>query len=204
MNLQEILGDKYDENMSITALQDALNNGNYNFVDLSQGGYVDINKHNREINNLQTQVNTLTNEKTAAQNAQKDANDTSAADKAQIESLQNQLKQMGIENNKNSAVARMASTVDLLGIKNTDTEYTTFIDNIAELEKDKSTSIADYISKQVKNAYEKGKQDATKNSLGSLGKQHGSSEKAPAEKGDLGKQLAQLGKVSTESYYFKR
>lgn len=204
MNLQEILGESYSEDMTIADVQNALNAAGHNFVDLSQGGYVDKNKFDREVGKLQGQVNTLTNEKAAAQNAQKDADNTSAADKAQIQSLQEQLKQLGIENNKQSAVAKMAATVELLGIKDTDVEYNTFIESVSKIDKDDATSMTDYFAKQVKAAYEKGKQDATKNSMGELGKKHGSSEKEPDAKGNLGKQLAALSATTGKSSYFKR
>ena len=54
MNLQELLGEAYNENMSIEDINNALQGKN--LADLSTGNYVDINKYNREIQDLQAKL----------------------------------------------------------------------------------------------------------------------------------------------------
>lgn len=200
MNLKDLLGEAYKEGMTFDEVQTALQGKN--LVDLSTGGYVDVNKYNREVNDLKNQLSSKTAE---AAKGKKEADATSNADKTLIEQLQQELKSMGIENNKNGAVAKMAEATALLGIKETDTEYTTFIDNVAGLEKDTSSSIVSYFGKQIKAAYEKGKQDAVKNSLGSMGKQKLSGSEKAESVGEFGKNLAKkTGNTNTFDYFSRK
>ena len=199
MNLQELLGDSYVEGMSIDDINTAL--ADKNLVDLSSGNYVDINKHNQDMKDMREKLNAKTKElQSITQNAttNKDEND------ALIKSLQDQITSLNIRNNKNGAIASMSEAVNLLGIKNDDSDYTTFIENVSTLDESISNSISTYFGKQIKNAYEKGKQDAIKDSLGDMGKQKGSSGQGKQDVGSFGKQLAQQVANNTTFDYFKR
>lgn len=203
MNLEELLGDAYQEGMSIEDINNAL--ANKNLVDLSTGNYVDTNKHNREIQDLQNQLNKAQQD---LKKSTQSANSTSSEQEQLIQSLQEQITNLNIENNKSGANASMSEARSLLDIKNDDSEYTTFIDNVSTLDKDVSNSISTYFGKQIKAAYEKGKQDAVKDNLGAMGKQKGSEGKASktTDSGEFGKELAKSVMTTNASadYYFKR
>lgn len=199
MNLQELLGEAYNENMSIEDINNALQGKN--LADLSTGNYVDINKYNREIQDLQAK---LTKKESEIQTVNTNANHESSENQALINQLQEQLKALELESNKSNAIASMSEAKTLLEIKDNDVEYASFLDNLSGLNKDVSHSLTSYVSKQIKNAYEKGKQDGLKNGLGDMGKQKGSSSNG-AKKENFGKELAQKmnANVSTVDY-FKR
>lgn len=199
MNLQELLGEAYNENMSIEDINNALQGKN--LADLSTGNYVDINKYNREIQDLQAK---LTKKESEIQTVNTNANHESSENQALINQLQEQLKALELESNKSNAIASMSEAKALLEIKDNDVEYASFLDNLSGLNKDVSHNLTSYVSKQIKNAYEKGKQDGLKNGLGDMGKQKGSSSNG-AKKENFGKELAQKmnANVSTVDY-FKR
>lgn len=199
MNLQELLGEAYKEDMSIEDINNALQGKN--LADLSTGNYVDINKYNREIQDLQAKLSTKESE---IQKVNTNANHESSENQALINQLQEQLKALELESNKSNAIASMSEAKALLEIKDNDVEYASFLDNLSGLNKDVSHNLTSYVSKQIKNAYEKGKQDGLKNGLGDMGKQKGSSSNG-AKKENFGKELAQKmnANVSTVDY-FKR
>lgn len=199
MNLQELLGEAYKEDMSIEDINNALQGKN--LADLSTGNYVDINKYNREIQDLQAK---LTKKESEIQTVNTNANHESSENQALINQLQEQLKALELESNKSNAIASMSEAKTLLEIKDNDVEYASFLDNLSGLNKDVSHNLTSYVSKQIKNAYEKGKQDGLKNGLGDMGKQKGSSSNG-AKKENFGKELAQKmnANVSTVDY-FKR
>lgn len=198
MNLKELLGDAYVEGMSFEDIQNALSSKN--LVDLSAGGYVDVNKYNREVNDLKNQLSSKTKE---LKNTATKASDESNANEALINSLQEQIKNLSIESNKSGAIAAFSEAFGLLGIKDGDNEYSNFITSVSNLDKQVTTDIVSYFNKQVKAAYEKGKQDGTKNGLGDMGKQRGSASGAAANPGDFGKKLAQstMGNKPTFDYF---
>ena len=186
MNLQELLGEAYKENMTLADVENALQGKN--LVDLSTGGYVDINKHNREVESLKTQIQ---NKNKEIQDSNSKASNEKTENQSTIAQLQEELKQLNIENNRSNAIAGLAEAKNLLGIKDDDTEYTGFISDISELNRNNANNIIQYLSKQVKGAYEKGKQDAIKNAMGNMGKVATTSGNTAAKSnGDFGKELA--------------
>lgn len=200
MKLEEMLGEAYHEGMSIEEINTALSDKK--FADLSTGNYVDVNKYNREIQELQSKLQTKESE---IQKVNTSATNESTENQALINQLQEQLKALEKENNKSNAMASMSEAKSLLEIKDTDNEYTSFLDNISNLQKDTANVISGYFSKQIKNAYEKGKQDGIKNGLGDMGKQKGSSTNGGKTE-NFGKELAQKMMSSQTSTvdYFKR
>lgn len=189
MDLQKLLGDAYQEGMSIEDINTALQGKN--LVDLSTGGYVDVNKYNRELNDLRSQIATKDAEINNAKNSAKTNATNNAENNALIEQLQQQVREQGIESNKLRAVAGISEAKGLLEIKEDDESYTSFLTSVSELDKEVSNNIVKYFNTQIKNAYEKGKNDSVKNNLGNMGKQQlGGTKKAP-ELGAFGKQLAE-------------
>lgn len=200
MNLQEILGDAYKENMSLSDVEEALKGKN--LVDLSTGGYVDVNKYNREVENLKTQLKEKSTEL-------KDSNNKASSEinnnQTTIAQLQEQLKQLNIENNKSNAIAGLSGARNILGIKEDDSEYNDFVSNISELDRTISTNIIQYLSKQVNSAYEKGKQDAVKNAMGNMGKTQTTSGTQGKSSDNFGKQLAEKMYHNDKSFdYFTK
>ena len=96
----------------------------------------------------------------------------------------------------------------ILGLKDDDTEYGSFIDNIVSNDANKTNTIAKYVAKLTKDAYDKGKQDALKDKMGQFGNQNkGGGNSGSDDVASLGKTLAQasMNQVNKEQIdYFKR
>lgn len=201
MNLQEILGDAYREGMSIDEINSALNGKR--IADLSTGNYIDKNKYEREVADLNKK---LAEQKTQLQSKMSDDEKLAAKDKETaklIEDLQKQVKTQTAEINRSKATAGFASAKSILDIKDDDEGYTSFIDNMSNIDSQVSNDVVNYISKAIKTAYEKGKTDAVKNGLGDMGKQHSGSASSSG-KNNFGKELAQATQMKTSDYdYFK-
>jgi uncharacterized surface protein with fasciclin (FAS1) repeats len=200
MNLQEMLGDAYKEDMTIDDINTALQGKK--FADLSTGNYVDVNKYNKEVQDLKQE---LAKKSSELKTVNKTVATESSENQALITQLQEQLKEMEKESNKSNAIASMSEARTLLDIKDDDQEYTTFLDSISSLDKETSSTLSKYLSKQVKSAYEKGKQDGMKNGLGEMGKQKGSSTNGGKSE-NFGKELAQKmnANVSTVDYFARK
>ena len=96
---------------------------------------------------------------------------------------------------------------DILGIDATDKDFGTFVDNITTEDDKKTSAIANYVSTIVKDAYEKGKQDATKDAMGNFGKNKGQGakdNKGDGEIGELGKRIANTMNKKSQFDYFKQ
>lgn len=207
MDLKEVLGDAYKDGMTF----DEINNffANKKFADLSTGNYVDKNKYENEVKTLQEQ---LSAKDTELKNRLSDDEKASLAQKEkdnEIERLKQMLKDNTINGNKSTVNGITHSVRDMLGLDVNDKEFTAFVDNITSEDSSKSTSVATYVSKLVKDAYEKGKKDANKDNMGQLGKGKGNeSSQEPNDKdklGEFGKKLASMNGSSKQKFdYFKR
>lgn len=207
MDLKEMLGDAYKDGMTF----DEINNffADKKFADLSTGNYVDKNKYENEVKTLQEQ---LSAKDTELKNRLSDDEKASLAQKEkdnEIERLKQMLKDNTINGNKSTVNGITHSVRDMLGLDVNDKEFTAFVDNITSEDSSKSTSVATYVSKLVKDAYEKGKKDANKDNMGQLGKGKGNeSSTEPSDKdklGEFGKKLASMNGSSKQKFdYFKR
>lgn len=207
MVLKEMLGDAYKDGMTF----DEINNffADKKFADLSTGNYVDKNKYESEVKTLQEQ---LSAKDTELKNRLSDDEKASLAQKEkdnEIERLKQMLKDNTINGNKSTVNGITHSVRDMLGLDVNDKEFTAFVDNITSEDSSKSTSVATYVSKLVKDAYEKGKKDANKDNMGQLGKGKGNeSSQEPNDKdklGEFGKKLASMNGSSKQKFdYFKR
>ena len=207
MDLKEMLGDAYKDGMTF----DEINNffADKKFADLSTGNYVDKNKYESEVKTLQEQ---LSAKDTELKNRLSDDEKASLAQKEkdnEIERLKQMLKDNTINGNKSTVNGITHSVRDMLGLDVNDKEFTAFVDNITSEDSSKSTSVATYVSKLVKDAYEKGKKDANKDNMGQLGKGKGNeSSTEPSDKdklGEFGKKLASMNGSSKQKFdYFKR
>ena len=203
-NLKGLLGEAYHE--GITA--EEVNNffAGKNFADLSTGQYVDKNKYDRDIQSLNNTITEKTNALNAKLTDDEKASQDRDADKKEIQRLTELLKQNTLSGNKNSALSSMAGIKTILGLKEDDNDYNTFVDNIVSDDSAKTSLIAKYVAKITNDAYEKGKKDALKDSLGKFGKQgKGEGGQGSDDINNLGKQLAQRSTGTTQTVdYFKR
>ena len=172
-------------------------------ADLSTGNYIDKNKYDREVADLNKRLSEQT---TQLQNKLSDDEKAAAKDKetAQlIADLQKQVKTQTEEINRSKAIAGFADAKGVLGIKDTDTEYTDFVNNLAGIDGTVSNGLVSYVNKAIKAAYDKGKSDAVKNGLGDMGKQiTGSTGKG---ENNFGKELAKATQMKTTNYdYFSQ
>lgn len=200
--LKEMLGDSYKEGMSFDDVATFFEGKNY--ADLSTGAYVDKNKYDNQVNNLTKQLNDtktqlnnkLTDEEKNAQASQQQAD--------RIKELEGLLKANTVASNKSLVNNIMTGSRDILGLEATDKEYLSFVDSISTEDSDKTTKVANYISKIVKDAYEKGKKDADKDAMGNFGKNKGQgSSSAENVVGKLGKELASRNVQKEQYNYFK-
>lgn len=205
MNLKEVLGDAYKEGMTFEEVSNFFEGKK--FADLSTGNYVDKNKYESEVNSLKTQ---LSEKDTALKNRMSDDEKIKLAQQekdAEIEKLKTMLTNTAITGNKNTVNGITLSAREILGLDANDENYVSFVDNITTEDDTKSTSIATYVTKLVKDAYEKGKKDATKDDMGSMGKGKGNDNgqsNPKDELGEFGKKLASMSAPKEKFDYFKR
>ena len=205
MNLKEVLGDAYKEGMTFEEVSNFFEGKK--FADLSTGNYVDKNKYESEVNSLKTQKK---KKDTALKNKMSDDEKAKLAQQekdAEIERLKTMLTNTAITGNKNTVNGITLSAREILGLDANDENYVSFVDNITTEDDTKSTSIATYVTKLVKDAYEKGKKDATKDDMGSMGKGKGNDNgqsNPKDELGEFGKKLASMSAPKEKFDYFKR
>ena len=114
------------------------------------------------------------------------------------------LKTNTVASNKTLVNNTLTNARDTLGLDANDKDYASFVDNITGEDATRTTSVANYISKLVKDSYEKGKQDALKDEMGNFGKNKGQGSNS-GEKviGALGKELASKNAKKEQFDYFK-
>lgn len=206
MDLKEVLGDAYKDGMTFEEVSNFF--ADKKFADLSTGNYVDKNKYESEVNSLKTQ---LSEKDSQLQSKMSDDEKVAASQKekdAEIERLKKLLTENTITGNKNTVNSITTSVRETLGLKVDDKDFNSFVDNITTEDSSKSSSIATYVAKMVNDAYEKGKKDATKDSMGNMGKGKGhdnqdSGEPTDRDKlGEFGKKLANMNKPKKTFDYF--
>ena len=204
-NLKGLMGDSYHDGITAEEVNSFF--AGKSFADLSTGQYVDKNKYDRDIQNLN---NTIT-EKTNALNSKLTDDEKASAereqDKKEIARLTDLLKQNTISSNKNLAKSETNNIKSILTLKEDDTDYDTFINNIVSDSSEKTVAIAKYVSKIINDSYEKGKQDALKDSMGKFGNsKKQSSEKSSDDVESIGAKLAKksMNKKETINYFERK
>lgn len=189
MNLKELLGESFKEDMTFADIETAL--AGMKLADLSKGQYVDKNKYETDVNKLKGDLSQRDSElRDRMTEEQKKQADEEAKDNL-IAQLQETIKKQNIENNKQTTIATISESKTLLEIKDDNKEYTAFLDSISTADTENANTIATYFNSIVKQAYEKGKNDSVKNNLGKMGKQKTDGEGKQAKTdGDFGKELA--------------
>lgn len=204
-NLKGVMGEAYHE--GITAEEVNTFFAGKNFADLSTGQYVDKNKYDRDIQSLNTTLTEKQNALNAKLTDEEKAAQSREADRQKIAELTQLLQQNTLTSNKTMAGGLLSQAKTILGLKDDDAEYGSFIDNIVSDDANKTNTIAKYVAKLTKDAYEKGKQDAIKDKMGQFGNQHKGQGTDSDDIQNLGKTLAQasMSSVKKETVdYFKR
>lgn len=136
---------------------------------LGNGDYVTKGKAEADVKALQTKLNEA-NEKIKANMTDEETKVAEAKAKDDlIAQLQAELSGNKIEANQAKALGNITEATTLVGVKSDDKDLVKFIENIATEDSEKTIEISQYVSKVVKDAYEKGKSEATKQNLGKLG-----------------------------------
>jgi hypothetical protein len=196
--LQKLMGDSYKEGLTIDDISTFLKGKN--FADLSKGGYVDVNKYNSEIANLNNQIKQKDNDLKSKMTDDEKATAFAKSQEDEINKLKQLLAETQMNANKSTVNGTLAESLGILGLKSDDNDFVSFVGNITTEDSTKTSSIAKYVNKIVKDAYEKGKKDATKDALGDFGKQKGGST-TQNEIGKLGKELAEANKKNNNKKY---
>lgn len=202
MDLKELLGDAYKEDITADEVKEIFKK---QFV--ATGEYENKGKANAEKNELKNQITKLQEELAGkmTDDEKKTAQDNET--KKLIEKLQKQLAESNMTISKKTAMGYLSGLKGKAGIKDDDKEFEDFISNIAFEDNDKTDKISKYISDMVSNAYEAGKNEATKNQLAKLGSFKGGQDgQVSDEKGAFGKELAQTLKTEqkVEKDFFKK
>lgn len=201
MNLQDMLGEAYHDGMTVEEINTALSGKK--FADLSTGNYVDKNKYTADLTAKDTELASIKEQLNSKLSDSEREAASAAADKAKIEELQKLLQQQTISTNKDKAEALTSDVKSILDIKPDDKDYAKLLDTLSNCNTDDTRVVAAYINKIVKDSYEKGKKDATKDDLGDFGKDVGKAGAKKDEIGKFGKELAAGSKPSVDpNLYF--
>lgn len=195
--LKALLGDNYD------GAKDFFKN-----QVLGNGDYVTKGKADADKQALQKQLEEANKKiKENMTDEEQRALDVKAKDDL-ISKLQEELKGNKIEANQAKAIGNVAEATTLIGLKSDDKDFTNFISNIATEDDTKTVEVSQYVNKIVKEAFEKGKAEATKQNLGKMGtfKANGSGEGSQGEGSgtSIAERLAKENAVQKpQSSYFK-
>lgn len=174
---------------------------------LNTGDYVSAGKAKAEKDDLQKKLNEANQKiKEKMSDDELKQEEVAAKDKL-IEQLKQQLTQNAIEANQSKAISGVAEATTLMGIKSDDKDFTSFIANIASEDSEKTTSISQYVNRMIKEAYEKGKSEATKQNLSKIGGFNANGSSKGSENPETESLATRLAKQNsnkrTESSYFK-
>ena len=205
MNLKELMGDAFKDGITVEEITSFFEGKK--FADLGTGQYVDKNKFDNTVNDLNKKLTDANNQLSAKMTDEEKSQQAQLEKDNEIAQLRKLLSENTINGNKNTVVSVLTSTRDTLSLDANDKDFVKFVDNITSEDSARSSDIANYVSKTVKDAYEKGKQDATKDSMGNFGKSKGQSSDGSSNDtiGEIGKRLAGLNKPNTQTFdYFKK
>ena len=174
---------------------------------LATGEYVNKGKAEAEKNDIKKLLDAANQKiKDNMSEDEKKQADVKAKDDL-IAQLQAQLQSNKVETSKSKAISGIAEATTLIGIKSDDKDFVAFIENISTDDTDKTISISQYVNKLIKDSYEKGKAEATKQNLGKIGGMYANGVGGSSEnKGQVSK-AEELAKTFTNkkqsSNYFK-
>lgn len=166
MSLKEILGEDYREDMTDDEISTAMEK---RF--LASGKYESKEKVDAERKRALNEKKDL-EAKIKAKMSDDELGAKELEDlKAQIEVLKAEKAENSRKHSKTISSANMLEARTILELKENDKEFDEFLNAISGEDSELSSKTSSYVMKLVKNAYEKGKALATKESLGEMGKQ---------------------------------
>lgn len=200
MKLEDILGEAYTEGMSIDDINAAL--ADKKLVDLSSGNYVDKNKYQSKIKELQDTIDKQNEDINNRMTEEEKKNNAQLENQKKFDALQKLCDEQRLELNKMRVASHTRSVQDLLEIKDTDDEYNNFVSAVSKNDNESAENIASYIEKIAKAAYEKGKKESVRKGMSDMGKQNGNG--SESGKNILGTELAKtvIDKKSQSYSYF--
>lgn len=193
MDLKEIMGEAYTENMTKEDVQ-----AFFKKQVLSSGEYENKGKSDADKRALNSQIDELKAQLSAkmTDDEKKKAQDMDM--QKMIEDLKAQLSASKIESSKNTANGFLANAKAKIGIGEDDKDFSNFIGLISTEDIETTTTVSKYINLLVEKAYENGKNDAIKNKLGKMGSfKDGYSDSK--NEGSYGKELAEMTKNNNEN-----
>lgn len=166
MGLKEILGEDYREGMTDDEINSAMER-----KWLSTGKYENkekVDAERRKSAEKQKDLEAKIKSKlTDDELSKKEMEDL----KAELEAIKAEKAESDKKHSKTISGANLLEAKTLLEIKENDKEFEEFLGAISGENSDISSKTSSYVMKLVKDAYEKGKALATKESLGNMGKQ---------------------------------
>lgn len=165
-NLEEIMGADFRADMTAEDI-----NSYFTKKVLESGKYELKDKVDAERKSLKKQLADKDVEIQSKMSADELANAEKKALEKRIKELEEANRNSALERSSLKAEGILAESKVLMGIKADDTEYSDFVKSISNEDFDKTEKLSSYINKMIKEAYEKGKTEATKNGLGNMGKQ---------------------------------
>ena len=174
---------------------------------LGNGDYVRKEMSDASISSLKKQLEDANNTIKAKMTDEEKEKASRDADKATIEDLQKQLAEQIKMTNRSYAVSNITEAIKLADIKEDDKDLNGFIDSITSSDREKTKSVSKYINDMVKSAYEKGKDEATKQNLSKIGNFNANKSDVSGSKSNdsIAKRLAESNAKmkNTKSNYFK-
>ena len=166
MSLKDILGEDYREDMTDDEISSAMEK-----KFLATGKYENKEKVDAERRKAAASRKEL-EEKIKSKMSDDELSQKEVEDlKAEIENLKAERAENNKKHSKNISNANLSEVKTILELKDNDKEFEELITSISGEDSEVASKTSSYIMKLVKNAYEKGKTLATKESLGNMGKQ---------------------------------
>lgn len=165
MDLQEILGSDYQEGMTAEDV-----NAIFEKRVLASGKYENKDKVDAERKRAKQEKADL-EAKIKGKMSEDELSKQELEDlKAKLAAAEEREKLSKKETSKLIAKGNMEEIKSLLEIKDTDKEFTKFMEAISVEDNQITSETSGYVKKLVKEAYEKGKSESTKQNLGEMGK----------------------------------
>lgn len=160
MDLKELLGDAYKENMTFDEISTALSSKK--LADLSTGKYV--NKEASEADKLRLENEKKELERQLNEKLTDDEKFAKVAEEKdkQIQKLLNQLKENTINSNREKIYSATAEMRGKLKIESEDEDFSKFAGLITLEKAEDNSYVSNYLAKIIKSAYDKGVEDTEK------------------------------------------
>ena len=199
--MKKMLGEHYKDNLTEDDLEKF-------FKDkiLGTGEYENKGKADAEKKRLEKQIADLNSKLSGKMSDEEKRVADEQAREEELEELKKQLAESKALNSRTKALSGLTEAKTKAGIKDKDKDFEELVSSISFEDSEKASKIGSYISTLVKNAYEAGQANGTKNQLGIMGSFKAGSDEGEKEKGALGKELAETVKASqkVEKDFFER